>query len=1224
MCTVIAFIPHVSATYVLIRPFRPLHLSPHPSSNPFNMSPPQTPSPPLTPQTPPEADPDADFSRERSRSRSIFRRPTASLSPEEQKDTDTGIRYVRLNDHPANLTQNFISNQLRSAKYTPLNIIPKALYEQFRRVSNFYFLVIAIISFIPGVSPTTPLASVAPLLVVVGFGFARDVYEDLNRAADDRRSNSEQRLILARVPEPIDARKSSLKLVSPSLAHRLQAAGLEPDLHRVVPSRAITVGDLVLVRKGQVFPCDLVLLHSSGEGGIAYVSTANLDGESTLKRTVVVSCTSHIEHPSQLRSLTGKLRAQPPVTALHAFEASVMLQGQNPEPLDASNLMLRGSILRNTDYIYGLAVYTGFDTKVALNMRHPPSKMGSVERKLNWVVFMLFIILAVLVVAASVTSGFLQGNLGPDQWYMGEFRYRSRNSTIARGLATFLILFSTFIPVSLFVTLEFIRVLQALFMTADFRMKTGKQAVAARATNLNEMLGEVEHVLSDKTGTLTENIMRYIACSADGIIYNILKKKRVMERAVEDGVEPIKHLILAMALCHTVVPEPKSDGAPEDPDDTGKSRKKKRNKSGNSGDTKGEQVSSVSVPDMPEEESLPEYQGESPDEVALVTSAREYGVTLLKRTFDSMHIERFGQEETYTSLAELEFNSNRKRMSMIFRCPDGKIRMYTKGADTIMLTLLNRDVDYATIQNHIDEFAKEGLRTLVFAYKELSTTEFDAWFARFQEARNSVENREEKTAQVSAELEQDLAYIATTAVEDKLQDKVPETIKFLREAGIKLWVLTGDKRETAENIGYSANLLDREMDVVHIAGKTSEEIEKQLGDTLDKHIADDPGLRTSLSFNNMTRRMSFREPQKTVEEKELGIIIDGASLHHAIEDHDEVFMALSDHAKVVICCRVTPLQKAMVVRLVREKRKAMTLAIGDGGNDVSMIQEAHIGVGIFGKEGTQAARAADYAMGEFKHLLRLTAIHGRYSGLRTAGMINLSFYKNIFFTMTQVFFQIFNFVSGTTFHNQWVTSAFNVVVTSASPFLYGIFERDLDEETVLRFPSVYATNRDKKMFSIRSVLEYTTLYGLWHAVVVFFGVYLTFGYLKIAFTDGKDSGFVLTGLVTSTLAVLMTLFKILLHSHTLNLIVLFAMALSVGVYVAVVPLAIYVAKDLALEGSLVMLFSSPTFYLASCVIMVASFLLDFIVLTGRQLLFPSVVDRLRRWEIDEKKKVKAA
>ncbi|CAN8066886.1 unnamed protein product [Agarophyton chilense] len=1160
-----------------------------------------------------------------SRSRSLFSRRASLLSPEETNDQASGIRYVRINDHDTNVSRNFISNELRTAKYTPLNMIPKALFEQFRRVANFYFLTIAIISFIPGISPSTPIANVLPLLVVVGFGFARDVYEDGKRAAEDRRQNAEKQLIMARRPMKADTIDRQVSLVPKSVAQNLTKLGLEPDNHRIVAARNISVGDIVLVRKGQVFPCDMVPLFSSAEGGVAYVSTANLDGESNLKRIVCASPTSDLKNPSELFSLHGTVRAQAPATALHEFEASITLAGHQPAPLGASNLMLRGSILRNTDYVYGLTVYTGFETKVALNMRNPPSKMGNVEKKLNWIVFILFVILAILVFSTSAAAAVLQGNQGPGQWYMGDFRTRTGAATFARSLGTFLILFSTFIPVSLFVTLEFIRVIQALFMSADYRMKTDGRAVAARATNLNETLGEIEHILSDKTGTLTENEMRYIACSAGGKIYNIRKKRNAMQVAVKRNVGPVKLLLLSMALNHSVVPEPKSDDSaePEESDDDRKKQKRFRRSKNKSKNGNGKNNGANGDSDG-SDDGLPLYQGQSPDEVALVTSAREYGIALLKRTLDTLIIKNIDKEESYSVLAELEFNSDRKRMSMILKCPDGKIRMYTKGADTIMIPLLKNNIDIDLVQYHIDEFAKEGLRTLVFAYRDFTSEEFKPWYERFQEASNSLDDRETKVSAISAEIETDLQFIATTAVEDKLQDKVPETIKFMREAGVKLWVLTGDKRETAENIGYSANLLDRDMDVVHIKGSSSREVEEQLSRTLDRHILDteSPPLqrKRSSSVATFARRLSRRGGKPSVDEKELGIVIDGKSLHFAIEDHSQLFMALSDHTKVVICCRVTPLQKALVVRLVREERKSVTLAIGDGGNDVSMIQEAHIGVGIYGKEGTQAARSADYAVGEFKHLLRLTALHGRFSVVRTAGMINLSFYKNIFFTLTQVLFQAFCFASGITFNNQWITSAFNVIVTSASPFLYGIFEKDIDEATAVRFPSVYGSNRDKKLFSIRSFLEYTLLYGLWHAVVVFFGVYLLFGYLKIAFPDGKDSGLFLVGFANSTIVTLMTLFKILLHSRTLNWIVLLLMVLSLGVYIAVVPLSIVTFSEFPMEGQLKMLFSSPLFYLAAFVIMVAAFFLDFLLLATRQLLTPNIVDRLRVWERDVRKK----
>lgn len=1151
------------------------------------------------------------------------------MDQKQSTDPTLAIRHVNFNDHQANLSQKFNSNLLRTAKYTPLNMIPKALFAQFRLVSNFYFLLVAIVSFIPGVSPTTPIAQVFPLVIVVGFGFARDIYEDMKRSREDYKQNNQLCYILARKPENVDPKKKDLDPVSYHMAQSMDAIGLESDIHRSIVSRDISVGDIVLVRKGQQFPCDLVLLYSSQQGGVAYVSTANLDGESNLKRVVVASATSLIKHPSQLRDIQGIVRTQPPVPALYEFEASATLHHQDPVPLDASNLLLRDSILRNTDYIYGLAVYTGFDTKVALNMRNPPSKMGSVEKTLNWVVFMLFSVLAVFVILSAVISGQLHRRFGADQWYMGEIAERSTGKVTVEGLATFFILYYTTIPVSMFVTLEFIRLIQGFFIYSDFRMKTGNQHAIPRATNLNEMLGEVDHILSDKTGTLTENIMRFIGCSADGKLYKTRGRKANIFTAVEQNVQSVKKLILAMALCHIVVPEVKSD-FDDDFDSTNK-KKKTINSSDSSGDAVGKKKrkddrnSDSTAKDLLDEneEPLPEYQGQSPDEVALVSSAREYGIALTERTIDTIHLHHFGSNEQYTVLAELEFNSNRKRMSMILRCPDGRIRMYSKGADSIMLNLIKDNIDQTLIQEHIDSFAKEGFRTLVFAAKEIPEDEYQAWFVRFQDARNSLEDRDSKVAAISEEIEQELDYVGTTAVEDKLQDKVPEVIKFMREAGMRLWVLTGDKRETAENIGYSANLLSGNMHVLHIKGQTPEDIGNQISTSLDRHISGNydnivqPSI-TPRSLAGLVRKsFSLRHARKA--EAELGIIIDGTSLRIAMEHHLQNFVLLADNAKVVICCRVTPLQKALVVRMVREEFKSLTLAIGDGGNDVSMIQEAHIGVGIFGKEGTQAARSADYAIGEFKHLLRLTVLHGRYSNLRTAGMINLSFYKNTFYNATLVLFQIYCFFSGQIFNNQWITAVFNVFITSASPFLYGIYERDLDEETVTRFPSVYSRTRDRKPFSVKSVLEFTALYGIWHGATVFFGVYLLFGYLQITFIDGKDSGLFLVGFANATIITFMVLFKMALHSHVLNWIILLAFALSLLLYFAIPPLSFLLIRNYSLEGNLKMLFSSPTFYLAAAVIMVTAFFLDYVVLTGRKLIQPSIVDRLQRWESGYKK-----
>ena len=1204
----------------------------------------------------------ADFTRTSPRPISLrtnASRQTTSLSffsqhrPDDDNDAADGLRTVRVNNFAANLRKSFPSNELRTAKYTPLNMVPKSLFEQFKRVSNFYFLIVACVAYIPNVSSSLPITQALPLIVVVGFGFARDIYEDLKRASHDRKSNGKPEYILSRENHAASSDDATAKKVAKKKkasfpvpddeALRMTASGLNPDYHVCVPSRGIVVGDIVLVRKGEIFPCDMVLLFSSGEGNVAYVSTANLDGESNLKRLLVAEATSTVDSINELRNCSSVIRAQQPSPILHEFEGKMSTLLDNFTPLDSSNLLLRGSILRNTEYVYGVAVYTGYDTKVALNMRHPPNKMGDIEKKLNWVVLLLFSFLAVIVLISAGISGFLQSRFGEGQWYMGDdIRFEPGWKLGVRSVGTFFILFYTVIPVSLFVTLEFVRLVQGMFMSFDPRMKSGDQAAVARSTNLNETLGTIQHVLSDKTGTLTENIMRYVACSAGGHIYDTTRRKSVMAKAVQKNIMEVRRLVWAMALCHSVVPEPKSDPivevAPTQMKEPGKRQRLRRRLHGKQQastdiiDISDPNVNIMSAPGVGpandagiEMEVLPDYQGQSPDEVALVTVARDYGVALLRRSMKDLEIDHFGTTETYTVLAELEFNSDRKRMSMILECPDGKIRIITKGADTIMLNLLEEETDTSIIQAHVDHFATEGLRTLIFAMKTIPKREYETWFKDFVAARSSLEDRDKRVSEVSARIEQDLEFIAVTAVEDKLQDRVPETIKFLREADVRLWVLTGDKRETAENIGYSANLLDRQMTVFHIKASNSEQCREQILEALEKHCEFTPSDRT-LQESSSSTSLSIGETKVRHGEmdRELGVIIDGASLKYAIEDLAEEFMQLADYAKTVICCRVTPLQKALVVRMVRELRKSTTLAIGDGGNDVSMIQEAHVGVGIFGKEGTQAARSGDYAIGEFKHLRQLVAVHGRYSQIRTAGLINLSFYKNFTFTLTQVYFQIFCFASGTTFNNQWLASAFNVLVTSGPPFVFGIFEKDLDESTLFRFPRAYAAARDRGCFSIRSVAEYAFLYGGWHSVVIFFGVLLCFGSMKINHANGLDSGFDLVGFVVTTLIVCMTLFKFILHTYIQGLVFIIVIVLSFLMYLVLVPLCVYFppVNEQALNGLYPMMLGSTNFWVTAILVFVVGYYVDYLALMVRRLVFPDTTYALQRWEQQQRRQVK--
>ena len=418
------------------------------------------------------------------------------------------------------------------------------------------------------------------------------------------------------------------------------------------------------------------------------------------------------------------------------------------------------------------------------------------------------------------------------------------------------------------------------------------------------------------------------------------------------------------------------------------------------------------------------YQAQSPDEAALCNAARVNQFTFLSRRTSSITISEMGTEVTYELLNMLEFTSDRARMSVVVKSPQGKILVYSKGADSRMLPLLKDDTDRSLLRKtreHIDLFSKEGLRTLIVGKRELSSDEYEEWSNEYNIANAAIVDRTEAVAAVSAKIERKLDLLGCTAIEDKLQDGVPDTIKYLLESGIKVWIITGDKQETAINIGFSTNLLKKNMPLVKINASTDEECKTLLSEAITGHVGLSP---------------------------EIGLVIDGASLIFAIANHKDLLLKLSTIASSVVCCRVTPLQKAQIVSLVKDSSKDTCLAIGDGANDVSMIQAAHIGIGIYGKEGTQAARASDYAIQQFSHLRILLAHHGRYSLKRNAGLIQMSFYKNMAFFLTQFWFAFWNGYTAQTLYDDYITTAYNIIITSAPPFFYAIFEKDIPEKVI--------------------------------------------------------------------------------------------------------------------------------------------------------------------------------
>uniref|UniRef100_A0A8C9KIR6 Phospholipid-transporting ATPase n=1 Tax=Panthera tigris altaica TaxID=74533 RepID=A0A8C9KIR6_PANTA len=983
----------------------------------------------------------------------------------EENCVDSRTIYVGHREPPpgaeAYIPQRHPDNRIVSSKYTFWNFIPKNLFEQFRRIANFYFLIIFLVQLIID-TPTSPVTSGLPLFFVITVTAIKQGYEDWLRHKADNAMNQ-------------------------CPVHFIQHGKLVRK-----QSRKLRVGDIVMVKEDETFPCDLIFLSSSRGDGTCHVTTASLDGESSHKTHYAVQDTKGFHTEEDIDGLHATIECEQPQPDLYKFVGRINVYSDRNDPvvrpLGSENLLLRGATLKNTEKIFGVAIYTGMETKMALNYQSKSQKRSAVEKSMNVFLIVYLCILVSKALINTVLKYVWQSEPFRDEpWYNHKTESERQRNLFLRAFTDFLafmVLFNYIIPVSMYVTVEMQKFLGSYFITWDedmFDEDTGEGPLV-NTSDLNEELGQVEYVFTDKTGTLTENNMEFKECCIEGHVY-------------------VPH-----AVCNgQVLP-----------------------------DASGIDMIDSSPGALPRGPPLCPAQG--PDHrVGCVTSCSgplvtsvELGFTYLRLKENYMEIlNRENGVERFELLEILSFDSVRRRMSVIVRSATGEIYLFCKGADSsIFPRVIEGKVDQ--IRSRVERNAVEGLRTLCVAYKRLIPEEYEGVCTLLQAAKVALQDREKKLAEAYEQIEKDLILLGATAVEDRLQEKAADTIEALQKAGIKVWVLTGDKMETAAATCYACKLFRRNTQLLELTTKKIEE--QSLHDVLfelSKTVLRHSGSLTRDNFSGLSADM-----------QDHGLIIDGAALSLIMKPREdgscgnyrELFLEICRNCSAVLCCRMAPLQKAQIVKLIKlSKEHPITLAIGDGANDVSMILEAHVGIGVIGKEGRQAARNSDYAIPKFKHLKKMLLVHGHLYYIRISELVQYFFYKNVCFIFPQFLYQFFCGFSQQTLYDTAYLTLYNISFTSLPILLYSLMEQHVSIDTLRRDPSLYRDIAKNALLRWR-VFIYWTFLGVFDALVFFFGAYFMFENTTVT-SNGQIFGNWTFGTLVFTVMVFTVTLKLALDTH---------------------------------------------------------------------------------------------
>lgn len=892
----------------------------------------------------------------------------------------TGSRMVFLNGRcdPANYVNNIVRNQ----KYNFITFQPVFFYNQFKFFFNMFFLLITVTQFFKPLQIGFMVTYVGPLGIVIFLSQLKEVYDEFTRAMSDYEYNSEKFTVLTKTGE------------------------------KVATSGSLKVGQMVKLVKDKRIPADMQLLWTSDPQEIVYLKTDQLDGETDWKLKEPVKYTQNILQQDKLKLLqqtsTCSVTCTEPSNAIYEFSGTFFKESDSEdfEVLRLKNTMWANTVIASGEAI-GLVLYTGKETRIQMGIKRPQTKFGKIDYEINFQSKLLFSFSFTMSVVLQVLSGInIESN-----WHIQFIRY--------------ILLQSSIIPISLRVNIDFAKLVYSARINKDKDI----EGTIVRNTSIPEELGRIEHLLCDKTGTLTQNYMifKQICCMMGNFSEDTeADLKRYIEMNIDksattcsewplsdgkkkDRMSVFRDFLTAIMVCHNVTPTFDS--------------------------------------------GVRNLKASSPDEIALVKYGEHLGYYLANRSNRLIEIVNIkGISEKYEILYNFPFTSERRRMGIVVRDLNSrKIIFFLKGADSVIKERVG-PLDCNFIEEECENLAKEGLRTQAFTQKVLTEEEFETWDKKMKDAGKDYKYREEKEEETIENLESKMIFQGMTGVEDLLQEKIKEVIESLKSAGIKLWMLTGDKLETAKCIAIATGLKKTNEKFFELSDFTDIKQFKIKLDEFERY----PNDVIIIEGSTLAKVVSTTGNYANADARNI----------------EERFLKVASLAPCVVCCRCSPNQKEAITKGMKLLLGRGIAGIGDGGNDVGMIQSANVGIGIEGKEGKQAALASDFSIQKFMDVKKLLLWHGRLSYIRTALLTNFIIHRGLIISVIQLQFTLtFHYVS-IQIYNGYLMLGYATIFTSL-PIFALIYVEDVPKFQAQEYPILYKQLQNGREISLKRFLMWT-------------------------------------------------------------------------------------------------------------------------------------------------------